>query len=151
VAKKTAEWLAANPGYITQKMREWRMSNPEEARAAYRRQNEKRVGRIDARIRKRLSEAIRQSLRTGKGGRRTFELLGCTLEEFKHHIELQFLPGMSWANIAEWEIDHILPLAAFSYASVDDPEFRAAWALSNLRPFWSLDNAKKGAKVLHLL
>lgn len=64
---------------------------------------------------------------------------------------MQFLPGMSWDNMAEWHIDHILPLASFSYASASDPEFRAAWALTNLRPLWSAENMQKGAKRVLLL
>ena len=67
------------------------------------------------------------------------------------HLERQFLPGMTWGNRGEWHIDHIVPLASFTFTSPDDPEFRAAWALTNLRPLWAKDNIRKSAKRTHLI
>lgn len=50
---------------------------------------------------------------------RTHEILGCTYEQFKQHLESQFLPWMNWENYGKyngtegygWDIDHITPLA----------------------------------------
>jgi len=67
------------------------------------------------------------------------------------HLERQFLSGMSWGNRSEWHIDHIRPLASFSFEAVDDPDFKAAWALTNLRPLWGADNIRKGAKLDYLV
>jgi ribosome-binding protein aMBF1 (putative translation factor) len=39
------------------------------------------------------------------------EILGCTFEQFKLHIEHQFTVGMSWDNRSEWHIDHKIPLS----------------------------------------
>jgi len=44
-------------------------------------------------------------------------ILGCTYQEFKEHIEKQFLPWMSWDNYGlyngdlncGWDFDHIIP------------------------------------------
>ena len=58
---------------------------------------------------------------------------------------------MTWQNMSLWHVDHILPLASFEYESASDPEFRAAWALTNLRPLWSVENLQKGAKRVLLL
>jgi hypothetical protein len=58
---------------------------------------------------------------------------------------------MSWDNIGDWHIDHIVPLASFTFSSADDPEFRAAWALTNLRPLWAADNMRKHARREFLL
>ena len=38
------------------------------------------------------------------------EYLGCNIEKFREHIELQFKQGMSWENHSEWHIDHKIPL-----------------------------------------
>jgi hypothetical protein len=78
-------------------------------------------------------------------------LLGYTIADLKRHLERQFTKGMSWDNAGQWHIDHILPLASFSFTATDDPEFRAAWAITNLRPFWAIPNMKKHAKREHLL
>lgn len=87
----------------------------------------------------------------GKAGRRTVELLGYTIEDLRKHLERQFLRGMTWENMADWEIDHIIPVAAFNISSVDDPDFKHCWALTNLRPLWTSENRAKNAKVLTLL
>jgi hypothetical protein len=42
-------------------------------------------------------------------------ILGCTLEEYKQHLEKQFLPEMTWDNHGDiWEIDHIIPCSSFN-------------------------------------
>lgn len=77
--------------------------------------------------------------------------LGYTVEDLKRHLERQFLPGMSWENMGEWHVDHIVPLKSFAYKTVDDAEFKAAWALTNLRPLWAVSNMKKHARRENLL
>jgi hypothetical protein len=151
VQARTKEWAAKNKDHLRSLQAAWKQRNPEMVKANYKRQNDKRNGRVDYLIRKRISETIRKSLIDGKGGKKTFQLLGCTLQEFKRHLEKQFLPGMTWANIGDWQIDHIHPLANFRYETTECHDFKAAWSLSNLRPLWSRDNAKKGAKILHLI
>lgn len=53
---------------------------------------------------------------------------------------------MTWANMGEWHIDHIVPLASFTFRDADDPEVKRAWALTNLRPIWARDNIIKKDK-----
>jgi hypothetical protein len=96
-------------------------------------------------IHERMSAGIKNSLRDGKGGRSWEALVGFTIADLMRHLERQFQPGMSWGNRGEWHIDHILPLASFNFDTPDDPEFKAAWALTNLRPLWALDNIQKSA------
>jgi hypothetical protein len=51
---------------------------------------------------------------------RTYEILGCTYEEFKIHIESQWEEWMNWDNYGKyngeerygWDIDHVIPLAS---------------------------------------
>ena len=77
--------------------------------------------------------------------------LGFTTEELRVHLERQFVKGMNWENKGAWEIDHILPVASFQIDSMDSPDFRACFGLHNLRPIWTIDNRKKGAKIEYLL
>lgn len=103
-------------------------------------------------INRRMSAGINGSLRAGtKAGRKWESLVGYTLVDLMAHLEKQFLPGMGWDNRDRWDIDHIVPLAAHSFETTDDPEFSAAWALTNLRPLWKIDNIKKSARRTHLL
>jgi len=99
----------------------------------------------------RMTCAVRRALRGGKNGRPWERLVGYTAEELRRHIERQFLPGMTWADAGKFHIDHIRPLASFHFDSAEHPDFRAAWALTNLRPMWAADNISKGAKLTLLL
>lgn len=72
--------------------------------------------------------------------------MGYRLDDLVTHLERQFSPGMTWLNIGQWHIDHILPKSSFTYSSAGDPEFLACWALTNLRPLWKEANLTKHAK-----
>lgn len=98
------------------------------------------------RLRQRISARMNQLLRGAKNGRSWEALVGYTVAELRAHLEAQFSFGMSWSNMGEWHIDHRRPIASFEIAGPDCPEFRAAWALSNLQPLWASDNLRKGAK-----
>lgn len=102
---------------------------------------------------RRMKRLVSLSLSTsgGKGGRSWKSLVGYSVEELRRHVELQFLPGMNWENRSEWHLDHIVPLSSFKYSTADDDEFRAAWAITNLRPLWGRDNVRKNAKRIFLI
>ena len=76
-------------------------------------------------------------------------MLGYTIEQLRIHLETRFQPGMTWDNYGKWEVDHVKPHCQFSYKTKEDPDFKACWALSNLRPLWKLANRRKG-KRYHL-
>jgi len=69
-------------------------------------------------------------------------LTGCTVEEFKAHIEQQLHGGMTLATI---QIDHIWPLALYDLS--DPVEQRRAFSWRNCRPAWTKENLEKGMKV----
>jgi len=74
--------------------------------------------------------------------------VGCTPDFLRSHIESQFLPGMSWENRRRypfWHIDHKIPCAAFNLR--DKKQVRMCFHYTNLRPLWSYDNMKKGARI----
>jgi hypothetical protein len=74
----------------------------------------------------------------------TEEILGCTFEEFKIHLESKFEPWMTWENRGlyngelnyGWDIDHIIPLAT---ASSEEDVIRLNH-YSNLQPLCSKIN-----------
>lgn len=88
-----------------------------------------------------------------KGGRSWQGLVGYTAEQLKAHLERQFQPGMTWGNrgVNGWHIDHRLPLSSFNFSSADDPEFKAAWSITNLQPMWGDENIRKKDQILYLL
>lgn len=103
------------------------------------------------RLRAVVRTSVHQALRGKKGWRKWQDILGYSTDELKAHLERQFLKGMSWENMGEWEIDHIVPVAAFVYETAEDAEFKASWALTNLRPLWAGENRRKNANRTHLL
>ena len=79
-------------------------------------------------------------------------LVGCTLREYKKHIQLQFKPGMHWGNRGilegEWSVDHIVCLAAFRTRPGELQEYQkiVCW-WKNVRPAWHIsDNCAKRDK-----
>lgn len=78
----------------------------------------------------------------------TQEILGCTFDAFRVHIERQFLSGMTWDRMGrEIHIDHIVPLAT----AVSEQDVIALNHFTNLRPMWATENISKGAKIVALL
>lgn len=125
------------------------MSRPEVRAKRRIYERERKRGRPDVVITSRMRAMLRACLVgkvKGVRGR-----LGYTTDELKTHLERQFLKGMTWENIGEWEIDHIVPISHFKFTSADDPDFWLCWALSNLRPLWKSDNRKKSNIRTHLI
>lgn len=78
---------------------------------------------------------------------KTAQILGCSFEEFKIHIESQFKEGMSWENRHLWHIDHIMPV---SMAKTYDEVVRLNH-YKNLRPLWAHENLTKSDKTPDIL
>ena len=79
-----------------------------------------------------------------KRDKRTEEILGITLEEFKLYLEEQFVDGMTWKNRNEWHIDHIVPLAHAKNTN----ELIPLCHYTNLQPLIAKDNLAKGSKII---
>jgi len=125
-----------------EKIRQYRQAN-KERHNAYLREQRKRDpnARIRWNLRGRLSKALKRQLLSKT--QHTLDLVGCTIDELRQHIELQWLPGMSWDNNTKtgWHIDHIKPCKTFD---LTDPEQqKECFHYSNLRPLWSKENLSR--------
>jgi hypothetical protein len=94
-----------------------------------------------------LSGGLRRLLKGTAKKNKALSYLGCTVDEFKEHLESQFQEGMTWDNWDQfgWHLDHILPLASFNLLIED--EIKIACHYTNFQPLWAVDNKKKGAKL----
>jgi hypothetical protein len=77
----------------------------------------------------------------GSKREKSFDLIGCTPQELKTHIENKFTEGMCWENHGTfgWHIDHIIPLSSAN----NDEELKKLCHYTNLQPLWWEDNLKK--------
>ena len=99
--------------------------------------------KLGLRVRNRLLQALKYFDSTGKG---SISLLGCSIGQLKLHLELQFLPGMTWENHGRkgWHIDHRVPFASIDLSVPS--ELERVCHFSNLQPLWWKDNLSKGGK-----
>ncbi len=118
-------------------------STPEKRKA----RNKSERLRSSAKLSRTLRNRINLAVRTGARGGSSVRDLGCTMTEFKAHIESMFADGMTWKNygIKGWHLDHITPLAAFDLS--DRSQFLSARHYTNYQPLWAKDNHAKSDKV----
>jgi hypothetical protein len=93
-------------------------------------------------MRSRLCNYLKKSDITKKN--KTFDIVGCTPQSLKEHLETQFIDGMSWDKRSEWHIDHIIPLSS----AKTEEELYSLCHYTNLQPLWAEDNLKKSNKIL---
>jgi hypothetical protein len=146
------QWYDANRDRANTKIRERRRNNPEQQKSVRSRRQANPVQNLSGRMRSAIRRAFTvKKLRSDKDARSWESLVGYTAQELIAHLEKQFKGRMSWKNFGKWHVDHIVPVSLFQFQSVDDPEFRACWALSNLRPMWGDENRAKAAVRISLL
>lgn len=91
-----------------------------------------------------VQDIFRKTKKRKKHGE-ALRLLGCTIREFKAHLESKFTEGMSWENRGKWHLDHVAPLSSFNLTKLEDRQKAFHW--SNYQPLWAKDNLSKGAKL----
>lgn len=72
--------------------------------------------------------------------KKTQEILGCSFEEFKIHLESMFDDKMNWDNQGTyWHMDHIKPISL----AIDKEEVYKLNHYTNFQPLYWKDNLKK--------
>lgn len=104
----------------------------------------KNMNNLEFRTKKRLRGRIYVALKRGIKSQSTMELLGCSIDKFKIHLESLFTDGMNWDKYmaGEIDIDHIKPCKHFDLTNPD--EQKQCFFYKNLQPLWHLDNLRKG-------
>ena len=77
------------------------------------------------------------------------DLLGCTGQEWRDHLESQWTAGMTWENYGhgagKWQVDHVAPVSSFDQSDLE--QRKECWHYSNTQPLWAEDNMAKGSKL----
>ena len=105
------------------------------------------IKKIDNKIKMYLRTRIYHALKGINKSKHTEELIGCSIEFLKQHLESQFTKGMSWDNYSlyGWHVDHIRPCTSFNLSK--SKEQLKCFNYKNLQPLWAIDNHKKYNKV----
>lgn len=144
-----------NAEQLNTTQRKRRKENPEPyrqyGRKDYKRHSKQRISHVQndpvLRLKKNLRDRTGAALKARSWRKTTHfvEYIGCTLEELVHHLEKQFIEGMTWSNYGRdgWVIDHIIPLATANNAE----ETYKLCHYTNLQPLWAIDNSRKHSKL----
>ena len=169
VLEITRNWTAKNPEWVYNRHKKWRDENRElaneikrdwlnknpENRKQYRenykprkreqrkeRRNTDPIFNLTNRMRGRLRKYL-IILNISKKNK-TFEIVGCSPQFLKEHLEKQFVDGMTWENRSEWHIDHKIPLSS----AKTEEELYKLCHYTNLQPLWAEENMKKSNKII---
>lgn len=157
VAKYYKEYCSINSERVSKYSKEYRNANIEKSSAyikEYQKANREVIGeykrewikkkrntdptfKLLCNLRRRINKAISGEVKSAA----TKQLIGCTVEEMKEHLEKQFTSGMNWGNYGEWHVDHIMPCISFDLSQ--EKEQRECFNYRNLQPLWAVDNLKK--------
>ena len=135
------KYYEKNKEKIIDNVKKYREENKEKLKESYKEYlKKKRKNDPIYRMMRNIRSMVRRAIKT----KRTEEIIGCTYQELKLHLENQFTEAMSWENYGfnGWHIDHIRPLSWFDIANPD--EVAKANHYSNLQPLWWEDNLSKG-------
>lgn len=159
--ENTEKFKKENPEYMNQ-YREENKNKIKETRKNYIENNKDKINKkaqeyiknrkkIDPLFK--LSQSIRQNIRRNLKANsyskksKTQDILGCSFEKFKLHLESKFESWMTWDNYGSpkdgiylpnktWDIDHIIPISS----STTEEELIKLNHFSNLQPLCSYTN-----------
>lgn len=148
--KSDKKYAKANKAKLNKKKKSWAKANPnkiKKAKSDYvkRKMSEDKLYRLKHNI----SCSIRQSFKRNgyTKNAKAYDILGCTFDEFKRHLESKFESWMNWGNYGNpngiiteqnktWDIDHIIPISS---AKTEDDVIKLNH-YTNLQPLCSYTN-----------
>lgn len=103
----------------------------------------------EQRVEKQLLEIVKRILRRSMLPTNTLEEieknLGCSISQFRRHIEESFDECMNWENYGKgainWQIDHIKQFSLFNLFEIE--QRKASCHYTNLRPLWRHENQSR--------
>lgn len=158
IKKTSRKYYKCNKNKILNNNKIYRLNNRSKLNKWRRKYvKEKRKNDVNFKLKDNLRKRIKQmlNLTNNKKTFRTFELVGCSIEKLREHLESLFKDNMTWLNygsgskndprIEYWVIDHIKPCASFDLS--DPEEQKKCFHYTNLQPLWNNDNIKKSDKI----
>jgi len=144
IKEKKKLYYLNNKKYVKKNNKQYNLKNKEN-----RNKKEKHKKLIDPlfKLKCNISNLIYMSLinQGYKKTSKTYDILGCSFEEFKTYLENQFTEGMTWENQGKWHLDHIYPVSR----ATDEYHLIKLNHYTNFQPLWAIDNIKKGNKIIN--
>lgn len=147
IRQQVKEWNERNPGRAKELHKRWRDKNPsklKQARTKYRNEafESKSPAYYAQLCRARIYKAFANI--SGSKNKRTMELIGCTRDDLKQHLEATFIEsyGIEPEDWMDVHIDHIVPLCS----AQSQTETELLCHFSNLRLIFADENLIKGGK-----
>lgn len=154
------QWYLKNIQRHKNNCKNWRLNNVEhdkQIKKEWKLKNRNKINihsmkiyyeNINHRIKHCCRTRIRLAIKNNQKAGHTVELLGCSIDQLKQHLESQFTENMSWDNYGQfgWHIDHIIP--CYYYDLSDPVEQKQCFHYTNLQPLWWNDNLEKGKKLV---
>jgi hypothetical protein len=148
--EKLKEYRAENKEKLKEYNKKYRKENKEQTKEYNKKYQKEKYDndplfKLTITLRSRMIHAIKDGMGFTKCGK-SEELLGCTFEEVRNHLESLFKDGMTWENHGKygWHIDHRRPCASFDLSKPE--EQRECFHYTNLQPLWATENLSKGDK-----
>lgn len=168
IKKRSYEYRINNREYYKNISKQWRLKNQQKSRHSskqWRLHNKNRIKTyyynyakirhsqdIAFKLVNNLRVRMRMALKTNQKSGHTINLLMCTVDEWRKHLESLWTEGMSWNNYGnkegQWSIDHIIPCDFFKDYLDDPVEQYMCFRWQNTRPMWHIDNLIKKNKLL---
>lgn len=119
--------------------------NPKKTKRALERLKTDPLYKLSSNVRTLIRNVIRNSGHQKKS--KTVDILGCSIENFKLHLEKQFDEHMTWENQGSyWHMDHIKPVSLAKYET-DIIELNH---YTNFQPLEKYENLSKSNKYPYI-
>lgn len=148
--KYKKQWAKDNPRSIIKARRRWREKNKKHIKK-YNKQYQISKYKIDLKfnLNRKISKAIRESLKGNKGGRHWETLVNYTLNDLMKRLKKTMPEGYDWSDCLQGKlhIDHKIPIVVFNYTKPEHTDFQRCWALKNLQLLPAKENKVKYNKL----
>lgn len=147
VLARNKRYLEQNKDQVESRRKEYRAENKLKITEAKRKRSlERRKTDLSYRLTLNLRRRVKSALGGKNKSKATLDLLGCSVESLRTHLESKFTKGMTWTNYGKWHIDHIKPCASFDLTKPEEQS--KCFNYLNLQPLWAVDNLKKHKKII---
>jgi hypothetical protein len=143
VKEYNKQWIEKNKDRFKENRKKWNEDNKEKIKEyslVY--TNIRYHNNLNYKISLTLRNSLLSKLKNIKKKISSFNLLGCSIEDFKSYIEQQFYPEMNWQNHGKiWEIDHVRPCASFDLTDIEQQ--KECFCYTNMQPLFKTTKIAK--------